>query len=970
MALGAVLAPLGAQAGASGAYQATDLAATGHGLGSFNALSCVSSGNCVSVGNDYGNGEPLVSIETSGTWSAPFDVVASSSNSRGYFDGVSCVNATDCVVVGSDNSNHAIVLTGNPDTWSTAVPTIVTASGSNSLGFFNAVSCTDSTHCTAVGYDYSDNPIVLSGNPSTWTSATSGTSVIADPSTPSGFFYGVSCLDPTHCTAVGDDSLGNAILLTGNPAAWTTSTTGISVIASTANSQGNFNAVSCSDTTHCTIVGYDASNNPIVLTGDPTSWTASTTSSKLQANSITSQGFLYGVSCASATDCTAVGTDNSDNPVVFSGDPNSWSSTPGTKVRADPTTPYGYLYAVDCARTAPNCTMVGQDSSNTATIMSGDPMSGLSGVGVATPGHQEGSFNAVSCVSDGNCVGVGSDDGSGGPLVQVETAGTWAPAVALTASSVDAQGSFYGVSCTTLTTCTVVGSDTSNDPVVLTGNPSTWTSTTTAVIVTASPTASHGTLQAVSCPSITTCTAVGFDSSNDPIILTGNPSTWTNATIATSVIADAGNASGYLKGVSCATSSSCTAVGFDTTGHPVSLTGNPSSWTSLTQGTLVLASASSAQGFFYGVSCPSVNNCTVVGEDNASRPIVLTGDPGSWTSATTGSEVTASSLNASGYLIGVSCVSANNCTAVGYDTSSEPIILGGDPNTWTSATTGALVATPSVGTGRLSGVSCAGAGDCLAVGEDTANFGYVPMIATNYVLPLEVTTLNSQGGTLESSFSVNYGASVTLPNPSLANYSFAGWFTAAAGGSQVSSPYIATASLTLYAHWIQNAHRVTFNGNGATKGSMSPQTANATTALAPNAFSRTRDVFTGWNTAASGVGTAFAPGAAYSFLGDLTLYAQWRPVPHASHVAGYAQVGTTRTLTITGSGFTSRTRVRTNQAHVVIRVKRATATRLTLSVKVLAGWTGYKPLPTKTKRFRFTITTPTRSNTTITYLSK
>ena len=56
---------------------------------------------------------------------------------------------------------------------------------------------------------------------------------------------------------------------------------------------------------------------------------------------------------------------------------------------------------------------------------------------------------------------------------------------------------------------------------------------------------------------------------------------------------------------------------------------------------------------------------------------------------------------------------------------------------------------------------------------------------------------------------------------------------------------------------------------------MSTQIANVPTALTANTFTRTGYTFSGWNTAASGAGTAYANGATYAFAADITLYAQW-----------------------------------------------------------------------------------------------
>lgn len=72
----------------------------------------------------------------------------------------------------------------------------------------------------------------------------------------------------------------------------------------------------------------------------------------------------------------------------------------------------------------------------------------------------------------------------------------------------------------------------------------------------------------------------------------------------------------------------------------------------------------------------------------------------------------------------------------------------------------------------------------------------------------------------------------------------------------------------------QSTFTVTFNANGGS-GTMANQTASVPTNLTANTFTRAGYTFTGWNTAASGSGTAYANQASYSFSADATLYAQW-----------------------------------------------------------------------------------------------
>ena len=74
-------------------------------------------------------------------------------------------------------------------------------------------------------------------------------------------------------------------------------------------------------------------------------------------------------------------------------------------------------------------------------------------------------------------------------------------------------------------------------------------------------------------------------------------------------------------------------------------------------------------------------------------------------------------------------------------------------------------------------------------------------------------------------------------------------------------------------------YQITYEGNGATSGSMSAQSvaAGGSASLASNAFQRTGYTFSGWNTRADGSGTAYSDGQVISGItGNLTLYAQWK----------------------------------------------------------------------------------------------
>lgn len=70
----------------------------------------------------------------------------------------------------------------------------------------------------------------------------------------------------------------------------------------------------------------------------------------------------------------------------------------------------------------------------------------------------------------------------------------------------------------------------------------------------------------------------------------------------------------------------------------------------------------------------------------------------------------------------------------------------------------------------------------------------------------DTVSFNSEGGSAVAAMTGTDGSTITLPAaPHFFGFVFDGWFTAAAGGTQVTSPYTLTGSITLYAQWTANA---------------------------------------------------------------------------------------------------------------------------------------------------------------------
>jgi len=141
---------------------------------------------------------------------------------------------------------------------------------------------------------------------------------------------------------------------------------------------------------------------------------------------------------------------------------------------------------------------------------------------------------------------------------------------------------------------------------------------------------------------------------------------------------------------------------------------------------------------------------------------------------------------------------------------------------------------------------------------------------------------DSQLGSAVAAGSFATGGSVTLPaGPTRLGYTFTGWFSAAIGGSALTSPYApgVTSAITLYAQWAVAQQTINYGANAGT-GSVSATTGNtaATVALASGVgFSRSGYTLDHWNTAADNSGTSYALSAASVTMpaGGLALFAIW-----------------------------------------------------------------------------------------------
>ena len=175
-------------------------------------------------------------------------------------------------------------------------------------------------------------------------------------------------------------------------------------------------------------------------------------------------------------------------------------------------------------------------------------------------------------------------------------------------------------------------------------------------------------------------------------------------------------------------------------------------------------------------------------------------------------------------------------------------------------------------------VAITGAADGSALGVDVDGKAitlYAKWTANQYTV-----TFNANGGSVSPAVkTVTYDSAYgDLPSPTRTGYTFDGWFTAASGGTQVtSSTKVAiTAAQTLYAHWTAKTYTVTFNAN-ASGVTVSPSsktvTYDSTYGDLPSP-TRTGYTFGGWWTSSSG-GTQVTSSTMVAITAAQTLYAHW-----------------------------------------------------------------------------------------------
>ena len=344
--------------------------------------------------------------------------------------------------------------------------------------------------------------------------------------------------------------------------------TGPWTLESTANPtvpSGTLTADTCVSTS-CTAVG-----DHVDATGDLVTWAERRSGSSWTLEStpdppgaVASE--LLGVVCPSADACTAVGFSTSGagvtSTLVETWNGGGWTIQPSPD---PPDTSASGLVAVACASPV-SCQAVGEATTNaggSTSFAEGWDGTMWSVETVPQPAGSTGSrLLGVSCPTAGACTAVGGyGDPAGVGLTLAETWNGTSWTIQSTPNPVGAEGSgLLGVSCPSATSCTGVGSSDTNSGTTLTlaegWNGTTWTIQSTPN----PPGASEAALNSVSCV-LGTCTAAGYSAAPAhaalPLAEAWDGTSWAVQTVPGPSGATAG---GFLA-VSCASTSSCVAVG-------------------------------------------------------------------------------------------------------------------------------------------------------------------------------------------------------------------------------------------------------------------------------------------------------------------------------------------------------------------------------------------------------------------------
>jgi len=424
------------------------------------------------------------------------------------------------------------------------------------------------------------------------------------------------------------------------------------------------------------------------------------------------------------------------------------------------TSRYAELSSVSCASLG-NCTAVGYFN-NVDGDREAFTISLSDGVwGQATPAEfangvqnaaEDAYFKGVSCVSAGNCTAAGSFKtvaGGSQAFTMSSTSGVWGQAIPAVFNSglqsTIREAEFSSVSCTSAGNCAAVGffvkTNNTIEAFAMSSTNGVWGQAIPAVFANGvQNVAPDAELYSVSCASAGNCTAAGtFNNAAgalETFTMSSTNGVWGQATPAVFASGVQIATDDYFSGsVSCASAGNCTVAGsFKNLNNNSFLEAFTMSSTNGVWGQATPAVFGSGiqnaipAALFNSVSCASAGNCTASGAfrtvAGGFEAFTMSSTNGVWDQAIPAEHVNgARDLSRDAEFYSVSCASAGNCTAVGYFNNAagayEAFTMSSTNGVWGQATPAVFASglqniAPET---DLRSVSCASAGNCVAVGR-------------------------------------------------------------------------------------------------------------------------------------------------------------------------------------------------------------------------------------------------------------